>query len=123
MANDFWSRALKPAVQQPAPQVGYRPQATPPYSPQTMTPQRQPLVPPQQFDPSRLSPDEEITFTDAMRVWKGGKGARLNPEQCPNCGSNNYFVHRRDGAGPQPAPHCYECGHNGIYEQGLPPGT
>jgi hypothetical protein len=50
-----------------------------------------------------------------------GVGGRLNPEPCPACGGNQYFAtlgpKRR---GPEPAPHCYNCGYNGgLFEQGL----
>ena len=49
-----------------------------------------------------------------------GKGARLNPDPCPNCGGTLFYddlgLKRR---GPPPAPHCFNCGYNGLFEQGL----
>lgn len=49
-----------------------------------------------------------------------GKGARLNPDPCPNCGGKMFYANlglkRR---GPPPAPHCFTCGYNDLFEQGL----
>ena len=49
-----------------------------------------------------------------------GKGAKLNPDPCPNCGGNLFYadlgLKRR---GPPPAPHCFTCGYNEMFEQGL----
>lgn len=53
--------------------------------------------------------------------WRGGPGAKANPNPCPQCGSNQFFS--RAGVSkrlPPPAPHCYNCGYNdGMFEQGL----
>jgi hypothetical protein len=49
-----------------------------------------------------------------------GKGARLNPDPCPNCGGKMFYANlglkRR---GPPPAPHCFTCGYNDLFEQGV----
>ena len=49
-----------------------------------------------------------------------GKGARLNPDPCPNCGGNLYYARPREEAPRStPAPHCFTCGYNDLFEQGL----
>lgn len=56
-----------------------------------------------------------------MLGWQGGKAHKIDPDPCPQCGSNQYFS--RTGAevrrGPPPAPHCFSCGFNGMFDQGL----
>lgn len=56
-----------------------------------------------------------------MQQWRGGKAHKVDAEPCPECGSNQYYS--RTGAevrrGPPPAPHCYNCGYNGMFTQGL----
>lgn len=49
-----------------------------------------------------------------------GLGHQLNPNACPQCG-NSLFYERltRARRGPEPAPHCFTCGYNGLFEQGL----
>jgi hypothetical protein len=55
----------------------------------------------------------------AMHFWKGGPGAKADPDPCPNCGSNQYFSRAAGKRGPAPAPHCYNCGYNdGMFTQG-----
>jgi predicted RNA-binding Zn-ribbon protein involved in translation (DUF1610 family) len=51
--------------------------------------------------------------------WHGGKAHQVDTQPCPNCGSNQFFS-RSQGIrrGPPPAPHCYNCGYNGLFEQG-----
>ena len=63
---------------------------------------------------------------DAIRNWQGDteKGATgLERDRCPNCGGDKYFS-RVNASGTltqqgqvKPAPHCFECGHNGLFEQ------
>jgi predicted RNA-binding Zn-ribbon protein involved in translation (DUF1610 family) len=37
---------------------------------------------------------------------------------CPECGSGNFFTRSSTvKRGPAPAPHCTECGYNGLFEQ------
>ena len=56
-----------------------------------------------------------------MQQWRGGKAHKVDTEPCPECGSNKYYS--RTGAevrrGPPPAPHCFACGYNGMFTQGL----
>ena len=56
----------------------------------------------------------------AMQTWQGGKAHRIDNEPCPECGSDKYYS-RTEGArrGPPPAPHCFACGYNGLFTQGL----
>jgi len=57
----------------------------------------------------------------AMGHWHGGKAHKIDREPCPECGSNQYYS-RTEGVrrGPPPAPHCYNCGYNGMFQQGDP---
>jgi len=87
--------------------------------------------------PPTVSPTEhyddrvEIPITEAIASnrWKGGEGARetRTTGHCPNCGSNNYFSRSADkkmtASGMMaPAPHCFACGHNGMFDlQGMTP--
>jgi hypothetical protein len=64
------------------------------------------------------------TFQWAKRLWKGGEAAKKQGDMsCPDCGSQNIFVRTAKGgntmiSGNAPAPRCFECGWNGIYDQG-----
>ncbi len=146
MSSDWWARKLQQqapqAPQQPQhsyPPVGYRP---PPVAPQA--PVQRPMAPPQQrpqgempgyqeplregerqqvLDPNR-DPNEQMDIVTALHYWKGGEAHRRERSlACPSCGSRNYFSRKGawQRAGSAPASHCFECGYNGIYEQGLPP--
>jgi hypothetical protein len=50
-----------------------------------------------------------------------GVGHQLNPNGCPSCGNHLYYEKLTKGPrrGPEPAPHCFACGYNGLFEQGL----
>jgi hypothetical protein len=77
-------------------------------------PHQQPAPPPQV--PGDVTIDN---LFDAMKFWKGGPGAKTDPDPCPNCGSNQYFSRAVGKRGPPPAPHCYNCGYNdGMFTQG-----
>lgn len=83
-----------------------------------------------QLSPATPAPSQRLqqaSVSDLLQVQQStgkatpGVGGRLNPEPCPACGGNQYFAtlgaKRR---GPEPAPHCYNCGYNGgLFEQGL----
>jgi hypothetical protein len=71
-----------------------------------------------------MAPPETLTeMLDMQQHGKGlapGKGARLNPDPCPNCGGSLYYHDLgKKSRGPQPAPHCFTCGYNDLFEQGL----
>jgi hypothetical protein len=89
----------QPAYQQPQPQQQYAP------APQA--------VPPETFT-------EYLDLQKHGQALNPGKGGKLNQEPCPNCGGNLFYadlgLKRR---GPPPAPHCFTCGYNEMFEQGL----
>lgn len=78
------------------------------------------------LDPSRPE-NAEISMGDAMRLWKGGEAHRKEGHlSCPSCGSSTgYTAYSGMSAGAarvngqQPRPHCFECGYNGSFAQGL----
>jgi predicted RNA-binding Zn-ribbon protein involved in translation (DUF1610 family) len=57
----------------------------------------------------------------AAAHWKGGQAHRVDTQPCPQCGSGQFFSRSQDARrGPAPAPHCYNCGFNGLFDQGDP---
>lgn len=129
--SDWWSKKL--AGETPTPQRSYTtPSSTPPIRMPMQSPvQAQPAPQLQQngrqemLDPSR-GPNEQITMGEALRLWQGGEAMRKEGNlTCPDCGS--IYVFSRTGRGhntmingASPAPRCYECGWNGMYEQAQP---
>jgi len=77
-------------------------------------------LPHQQPPPPPQAPDVTIdNLFDAMKFWKGGPGAKTDPDPCPNCGGNQYFSRAVSKRSMPPAPHCYNCGYNdGMFIQG-----
>lgn len=128
--SDWWAKKL--AGQQPTPQRVY---ATPPTTAPMRVPQAEPQQVPQQpmqggrslVDPDK-APNAEVTFSEAMRRWQGGEAMRKEGNlTCPECGSIYVFSRTGKGAGTMvngaaPAPRCYECGWNGLYDQAVPRG-
>lgn len=96
---------------------------------QAPSPVRQ-TVPQQQstgtIDPQRPA-NAEITMGEAMRIWKGGEAHRKEGHlACPSCGSTTGYTAYSGMAagsvrvnGQTPRPHCFECGYNGSFAQGL----
>lgn len=127
--SDWWSKKL--AGENPTPQRTFTtPPTTPPMRLPMQSPaQTQPMQVPSGrqdvLDPSR-GPNEQITMGEALRLWQGGEAMRKEGNlTCPDCGS--IYVFSRTGRGhntmingASPAPRCYECGWNGMYEQALP---
>lgn len=113
--NDWWSKKLageKPTTSRtsPYPATTYPTPMAPPQSTQVRQPQ------PQQVDTAPAS-----SFTEALKkgITNGGEAARREVHNCPACGSA-YVFSRAKGSmlnGASPAPRCYECGWNGLYEQ------
>jgi hypothetical protein len=103
----FQGRAPISGYQQPQP--GY--QQNPPRFPQSSP--SSPRPPPETLT-------ELLDLQQHGQALRPGRGARLNPDPCPNCGGNLYYadlgLKRR---GPPPAPHCFNCGYNELFEQGL----
>jgi hypothetical protein len=120
--SDWWSKKLageKPSTPRVSP--------TPPTQPVIRLPATQQTVPQEQqrqevLNPNR-APTENISMGEAIRLWKGGEAHRRDGGlTCPDCGSNNVFSRTGRGAnsmvnGAQPAPRCFECGWNGLYDQ------
>lgn len=129
--NDWWSKKL--TGQQPTPQRTYQtppvspPMTIPMQAPQQQTPVHQQSGRQDLLDPSR-APTDNITMGEALRLWQGGEAMRKEGNMtCPDCGS--IYVFSRTGRGhntmvngASPAPRCYECGWNGMYDQAQPRG-
>jgi hypothetical protein len=106
-----------PAQPAPAPQ-----QSVVEAAPQPAPPQHTKPV----LDPNRDA-NAEVPMGEAMRLWKGGEAHRMEGSMaCPACGSaTGYTAYSGMGSagsrvnGQQPRPHCFECGYNGSYAQGL----
>jgi hypothetical protein len=127
--TDWWSKKL--TGQQPTPQRTYTtPPTSPPLRIPMQAPQQQPspLQQAQQgnqnlLDPNR-APTDQLTMGEALRLWKGGEATRKEGNMtCPDCGSIYVFSRTGKGSnsminGASPAPRCYECGWNGMYDQG-----
>lgn len=123
--SDWWSKKLKgeqaSTPQRSLPTSGFRintvPQTQQPQQVQDVTAHNQPVL-----DPNR-SPTEQISMSDAIRLWKGGEAHRKEGDmRCPECGSNHVFKRVGRGAntsinGAAPAPRCFECGWNGKFSQ------
>ena len=133
--SDWWADRLagKAVVPKPAPREGSTPTLR--FTPQT--PQAAPLethpTPQSQYmatnnavnTDQRVDPNGQMSIGEAIRRWQGGEAARKEGNNtCPECGSGNVCSRMAKGAGSgingnAPAPRCYECGWNGIYDQGL----
>jgi hypothetical protein len=80
----------------------------------------------QTLDPNR-DPNAEVSMGEAMRLWRGGEAHRMEGNMaCPDCGSTTGYTAysgRAAGSarvnGQQPRPHCFECGYNGTFSQGM----
>ena len=72
-----------------------------------------------------VDPNTQMGLGEAIRMWRGGEAHRKDGNKvCPECGSGNVFSRMAKGAGSgingnAPAPRCYECGWNGLYDQGM----
>lgn len=126
--SDWWSKKL--TGQPIAPQRTYLPTTPPMQMPMPHPAQ----VQQQQFqqeavnakqsvlDPTQ-APTAQIDMSTALRLWKGGEAMRKEGNMtCPDCGSGNVFSRSGRGSGTtingaSPAPRCYECGWNGMYDQ------
>ena len=112
MSNkDWYARHLNP---QPAPAAPQQRQNLPaPVQPQV----------PQQY-PQQQQQMPQVTsenLIEAVGHSQGGEATATETQRCPKCGGNHYFS-RSQGAhrGPPPAPMCYDCNYNGMFEQGDP---
>ena len=123
MSADWYAKRLaQGAAPAPRPQRSTPPtglggppqqQTFQPYNPHPAT---QAAPPQQQAQHESLS----AALADPHMRSAGGDGAKAQEVySCPNCGSNDFFVRRTMGGalGKAPAPHCFSCGYNGMYEQ------
>lgn len=116
--SDWWSKKL--AGEKPSPPRPSLPPVTVPMRfPATVTAQAQP----QQHQQVDSGPEPE-TLSEFLRSNKtrGGEATRRETMNCPDCGSPYVFSRTGRGAntminGAHPAPRCYECGWNGLYDQ------
>jgi predicted nucleic-acid-binding Zn-ribbon protein len=129
---DWWSDRLSGKAVQPraAPREGSTPTLRfTPIAPPTAvegppTPQEQYMATQMVTDPD-INRNGQVTMGEAIRMWKGGEAHRKEgTNTCPECGSHNVFSRtaRHTGNsinGAHPAPRCYECGWNGLYDQGV----
>lgn len=56
------------------------------------------------------------------KYWQGGEGMKKEGHlSCPGCGSTTGYTEYSNthGIGGRPGPHCFECGYNGRFVQGL----
>jgi hypothetical protein len=80
--------------------------------------------------------DEPITVDNVYRkamTWKGGEATRSEGSlTCPKCGDPRVFtrsnggtslINSNSGQRANPAPRCFSCGWNGMYEQAQGPGA
>ena len=127
--SDWWADRLagreitpRPVTREGStPTLRFTPQAPPP------TPMEGLPTPQAQYMATQIAvdPTENITMGDAIRRWQGGEAHRKEANKtCPECGSGNVFARMAKGAGSgingnAPAPRCYECGWNGLYDQGM----
>lgn len=127
--SDWWARRLSEGQPKPERTHSSVPPTTPPVRVPIAFPQA-PTATPQQvahsqgrvLDDSR-GPTDQLTMGEALRLWKGGEAARREGNaSCPSCGSGLVFSRVGRGGtmvnGSQPAPRCFECGWNGLYDQG-----
>jgi hypothetical protein len=70
---------------------------------------------------AQASTSQLLQLQSATGQASPGIGAQLNPNPCPNCGASLFYeqLGKQKRRGPEPAPHCFSCGYNGLFEQGL----
>lgn len=113
--SDWWSKKL----------AGEKP----PIDRSTLPPVNVPLRFPQTQQPSTPStahtapqndaPAESLSEALQRGITNGGEARRKDNITCPECGSAYVFSRTKGGMvnGASPAPRCYECGWNGLYDQ------
>lgn len=116
--QDWWSKKLSQPTQ---PQ-----QATPPVSAPVrfavqVPPAHAPVQQPSNqrvLDPGK-APTDQISMGEAIGLWQGGEAMRTEGHlSCPSCGSNLVFARTKGRVnGAAPAPRCFSCGWNDMYDQ------
>lgn len=118
--SDWWSKKLAGEKPTPERQRFTHPVTSVPINTiptQQAAPIQQGVMPQQEEAPE--------SFSEALRrgVTKGGEATRREVSTCPACGGSYVFSRTKSGGGTlvggaAPAPRCYTCGWNGLYEQG-----
>ena len=124
-SKSWWAKRLgnQPQAreqQYPTPQQGYPPAVPQQQQQQPGYPQQQGYQQQQPQDPyAGKKPANVGEAVEAMKYWTGGEAVATETQRCPSCGGNHYFS-RRAGSSrlPPPAPQCFDCGYNGMFEQG-----
>ena len=126
--SDWWNKKLKgestSTPQRSLPTSGFRINTVPQTQQTQQTQHAQTVSAHNQsvLDPNR-APTEQISMSDAIRLWKGGEAHRKEGDmRCPECGSHHVFKRVGRGSntsinGAAPAPRCFECGWNGKFSQ------
>ena len=119
----WWARRLAPQTrQQSVPPQQYQ---VPQGSPQPQGPTHGAVgAYAQQLERLQPNGQQQVTAENLFVMagqWHGGPAHRADPDPCPQCGSNQFFSRAaKNSRLPPPAPHCYNCGYNGLFEQGDP---
>jgi len=120
MSQDWYARRLN---QQQQPQA-YQRQAPAPYQPPVPVQYQYVPQPHQHQVPPPPPPNGSVTHENFMQMasqWRGGAAMKNDPGGCPECGSPRYYSRSKTvSRGPAPAPHCFDCGWNGLFDQGDP---
>jgi len=116
--SDWWSKKL--AGEKPTTRPNLPPVQAPINFPQTQPAQAPAHV--QNPNVSMQPQHKPESFSEALRmgVTNGGEAMRKDGNlTCPECGSQYVFSRTKGNmvAGASPAPRCYECGWNGLYDQ------
>lgn len=110
--------------------------ATPSFPQAYQPPPGYQLVPTQGFhpqaptQPQAFHTDTKVQSADLSTLLKlqeqgrgqPGQGSKTNPDPCPGCGGPLFIENlpnSRKRRGPPPAPHCFSCGYNGLFDQGI----
>lgn len=115
--SDWWSKKL--SGQKPTPE---KPRFSVPASiPTHVVPTQSPVH--TNPNPGTEAPAESLSEALRRGVTKGGEATRREVSNCPACGGPYVFSRVKSGGGTlvngsQPAPRCYTCGWNGLYDQG-----
>jgi hypothetical protein len=118
MSKDWYARKL--GQQSPAAPPATQGQQSYPTQQQAFTPQQQQRVEANAGEEALARGD----YAAATAHWQGGQATRTETENCPSCGSANYFSHLQ-GAGTNLIGHqgaarvagrCFDCNHNGMYD-------
>lgn len=130
MSNDWWAKKLGTTQQAQPAGIPLTPRPQPVYhqQPQQYVQQQQPTYQQQQeAQQAAEDPNRKVSLREAVSRFKGGEGMRTEGHMnCPSCGSKSGFTAfsgmggmAAGVMGNRPAPHCFECGYNGKFAQGM----